>query len=306
MEKYFSPIDIKTILPQKPPFLMLDHVEIIDATHAQAIKNVTVNELFFTGHFPNRPIMPGVLQLEAMKQLAEMMFRYTENPDKCFDVYLKKAEKVKFRRQVIPGDRIKIEVEVTGKDEDGNTMFRASVSTASGLSSQSLITLALRPREFKRSMPEFPVQDDLTDSVAIDVNKLMTMIPHRFPFLLVDYISQLENEAIRATKNLSINEPFFSFTAPDYPVVPESFLCEILAQAGCASVLANEANKGKIGVFMAIDGAESFAPVGAGDQLVIKSLVPPGKTKFGKGSGEIFCNGKLVFKSILMFAVIDA
>ena len=305
MQRYFSPIDIKNVLPQRPPFLMIDHAEIIDDTHCQAIKNVTVNELFFTGHFPNRPIMPGVLQLEAMKQLAEIFFRQQINPGKDQDVYLKNADKVKFRRQVIPGDRIKIEVELTGKGEDNTMMFRATVNTASGLSSQALITLGLRPREFKRSMPEFPGADDLTESVPININKLMTMIPHRFPFLLVDHISKLENEVIRATKNLSINEPFFSFTAPDFPVIPEAFLCEILAQAGCASVLASDANRGKIGVFLAIDGAESFAPVGAGDQLVITSLLPPGKTKFGKGSGEIYCNGKIAFKASMMFAVID-
>jgi 3-hydroxymyristoyl/3-hydroxydecanoyl-(acyl carrier protein) dehydratase len=87
--------------------------------------------------------------------------------------------------------------------------------------------------------------------------------------------------------------------------VPVSLLCEIGAQAGCASILARPENNNKLGYFMSIDGAESFAPVMPGDQLVIKFNLPAGKSRFGKGSGEMLVNGKVVFKVTLMFALVD-
>ncbi len=306
MNRFFSYADIRNSMPQRSPFLMLDRAEQIDDTHYQALKAVSINEAFFQGHFPGHPIMPGVLQLEAMKQLAELALHGELDPEGVKDIYLQKADKVKFRRPVVPGDRIKIEIEITGKDENGAALVKGTVSSAGGVTCQAMMTIAAREKVFQRSIPELPNCDDLCEGVALDVNGLMNTIPHRFPFLLVDYIYKSDGNLIQATKNLTGNEPFFREVPADFPVIPEAFLCEISAQAGCSSVLAGEENKGKIGVFMAIDKAESFAPVGVGDQLVIRSVMPPTKAKFGKGSAEIFCENKLVFKVTMMFAIVDA
>jgi UDP-3-O-[3-hydroxymyristoyl] N-acetylglucosamine deacetylase/3-hydroxyacyl-[acyl-carrier-protein] dehydratase len=91
---------------------MVDRVVKIDGNHIIAIKNVTVNEPYFQGHFPGHPIMPGVLQLEAMAQVAGIvMLKSAENAGKI--AYFMSAEDVKWRKPVLPGDVLVIDVELT-------------------------------------------------------------------------------------------------------------------------------------------------------------------------------------------------
>ena len=105
--------DILRILPHRFPFLMIDRV--IDITRRErivAIKNVTMNEPFFTGHFPNLPIMPGVLIVEAIAQAggALLLTEVEDRADKL--MVFTGIERARFRRPVVPGDQLRIEVEV--------------------------------------------------------------------------------------------------------------------------------------------------------------------------------------------------
>ena len=103
---------IMKILPHRYPFLMLDKVTKIDGNRITAIKNITINEPYFQGHFPEHPIMPGVLQLEAIAQVAGiLMLRQAENFGKL--AYFMSAESVKWRKPVRPGDTLVIDVELT-------------------------------------------------------------------------------------------------------------------------------------------------------------------------------------------------
>lgn len=104
--------DIKKILPHRYPFLLVDRViELEDDKRAVGIKNVTMNEFFFPGHFPNRPIMPGVLIMEALAQVAGiMMLNKRENLGKY--AFFMSMDKVKFRKAVVPGDQLVLEAEV--------------------------------------------------------------------------------------------------------------------------------------------------------------------------------------------------
>ena len=100
------------ILPHRYPFLMVDRIMKIDGNKIVGVKNVTINEPYFQGHFPSHPIMPGVLQLEAIAQVAGvMMLRQAENFGKL--AYFMSAESVKWRKPVRPGDVLVIEVELT-------------------------------------------------------------------------------------------------------------------------------------------------------------------------------------------------
>jgi UDP-3-O-[3-hydroxymyristoyl] N-acetylglucosamine deacetylase / 3-hydroxyacyl-[acyl-carrier-protein] dehydratase len=100
------------ILPHRYPFLMVDKITKIDGSRIVGVKNVTANEPFFQGHFPGRPIMPGVLQLEAIAQVAGvLMLRQAENFGKL--AYFMSAESVRWRKPVRPGDTLVIEVELT-------------------------------------------------------------------------------------------------------------------------------------------------------------------------------------------------
>ncbi|MCI0536802.1 MAG: 3-hydroxyacyl-ACP dehydratase FabZ, partial [Verrucomicrobiales bacterium] len=104
--------EVMKILPQRYPFLMVDKVANIEGNRIVGIKNVTINEPFFQGHFPGHPIMPGVLQLEAMAQLAGiLMYKQAENSGKI--AYFMSAENVKWRKPVRPGDQLVIHVEMT-------------------------------------------------------------------------------------------------------------------------------------------------------------------------------------------------
>jgi UDP-3-O-[3-hydroxymyristoyl] N-acetylglucosamine deacetylase/3-hydroxyacyl-[acyl-carrier-protein] dehydratase len=103
---------VMKLLPHRYPFLMVDRIAKIDGNHVIGIKNVTMNESYFQGHFPGHPVMPGVLQLEAMAQVAGiLMLKNAENAGKM--AYFMAADDVKWRKPVHPGDVLVIDVELT-------------------------------------------------------------------------------------------------------------------------------------------------------------------------------------------------
>jgi UDP-3-O-[3-hydroxymyristoyl] N-acetylglucosamine deacetylase/3-hydroxyacyl-[acyl-carrier-protein] dehydratase len=103
---------VMQLLPHRYPFLMVDRIVKLEGNHIVGIKNVTINEPYFQGHFPGHPVMPGVLQLEAMAQVAGIvMLKNAENIGKL--AYFMSAEDVKWRKPVHPGDVLVIEAEVT-------------------------------------------------------------------------------------------------------------------------------------------------------------------------------------------------
>lgn len=105
--------DIKKILPHRYPFLLVDRViDIVPGQSGIGIKNVTVNEEFFNGHFPSSPVMPGVLMLEAMAQTAVLVGATDETEElKGQIVFLTGIDDAKFKNRVIPGDQLYIKVE---------------------------------------------------------------------------------------------------------------------------------------------------------------------------------------------------
>ncbi len=104
--------EIQKVLPHRPPFLLIDKIVDTDnKTYVDAIKNVTINEPFFVGHFPGAPIMPGVLIIEAAAQAAAIVVM--ENPESKGKIpFFMSIDKVKFRKPVVPGDQLKIRIEI--------------------------------------------------------------------------------------------------------------------------------------------------------------------------------------------------
>ena len=154
MEKVLGLKEIMSILPQRSPMLLLDRAQQIDEKHWTGAQNVSMDEAFFQGHFPGHPIMPGVLQLEAMKQLCELAVRDVLDPAGAADVYLKEVNKVKFRRPANPGDRLKIDAEIL-EMEANNALLKAVISTSAGVASEAQISLAVRDRAAgPESMPQ--------------------------------------------------------------------------------------------------------------------------------------------------------
>jgi 3-hydroxyacyl-[acyl-carrier-protein] dehydratase len=103
---------IRDILPHRYPFLLVDRIEELEPERIVGIKNVTINEPFFTGHFPEFPVMPGVLVVEAMAQVAGVLVLSQIEDRKNKLVLLASIEEAKFRKPVRPGDQLRIEMKV--------------------------------------------------------------------------------------------------------------------------------------------------------------------------------------------------
>ena len=105
--------DILKVLPHRYPMLLVDRIVEVDAPNRiVGIKNVTINEPFFQGHFPEHPVMPGVLLVEAMAQVGGMLLMEAVDDPQDKVVYFMSLDKVKFRRPVTPGDQVRFELEM--------------------------------------------------------------------------------------------------------------------------------------------------------------------------------------------------
>ena len=118
---------IRELLPHRYPFALIDKVISIGANHIVGIKNVTVNEPFFQGHFPEEPVMPGVLQIEAMAQCGGLFILNTVDEPERYSTYFMKIDNVKFRQKVVPGDTLIFRVELLAPMRRGISSMKGYV-----------------------------------------------------------------------------------------------------------------------------------------------------------------------------------
>lgn len=104
---------IMELLPHRPPFLLIDRIMEVSENHVIGIKNVSMNEPFFVGHFPQEPVMPGVLLVESMAQAAGILFLSNVDDPKAYSTYFMKIESVKFKKKVVPGDTVIFKCDLT-------------------------------------------------------------------------------------------------------------------------------------------------------------------------------------------------
>jgi 3-hydroxyacyl-[acyl-carrier-protein] dehydratase len=143
-------------------------------------------------------------------------------------------------------------------------------------------------------------------TTPLDVTKIQEIIPHRYPFLLVDRIVELEiGKRAVGVKNVTVNEPFFQGHFPGYPVMPGVLIVEALAQVGAVAVLSMEENKGKLGFFAGIDGFRFKEQVKPGDTLILEVEMTRVRGSVGKGRGTAKVNDKVVAEGELMFALVS-
>lgn len=138
----------------------------------------------------------------------------------------------------------------------------------------------------------------------LDIQQIKEIIPHRYPFLLVDRIIEIE-DGLKAIgiKNVTANEEFFNGHFPDYPVMPGVLIVEALAQVGAVVILKKEENRGRLAFFAGIDGFRFKGQVKPGDQLELEVVMTRLRGSIGKGHGVARVAGKIVAEGDLMFAL---
>jgi 3-hydroxyacyl-[acyl-carrier-protein] dehydratase len=140
----------------------------------------------------------------------------------------------------------------------------------------------------------------------LGASEIRDLIPHRYPFLLVDRVEEIE-PGVRAVgiKNVTQNEPFFQGHFPDYPVMPGVLIVEAMAQVGAVGVMAVEEYRSKLALFAGIDGVRFRRQVVPGDVLRMEVEIVRLKGRVGRGKGRTTVGGERVCEADLMFAFAD-
>ena len=140
----------------------------------------------------------------------------------------------------------------------------------------------------------------------MDIGQIMDILPHRYPFLLVDrIIDVVPGQSAKGIKNVTINEPFFQGHFPSYPVMPGVLIVEALAQVGAVAMLSLPENKGKIGLFAGIDRLRFRRQVKPGDQLRLEVEIIYQKGPIGKCKAKATVGDEVAAEGELMFAITD-
>ncbi|MDP9113354.1 MAG: 3-hydroxyacyl-ACP dehydratase FabZ [Acidobacteriota bacterium] len=141
---------------------------------------------------------------------------------------------------------------------------------------------------------------------ALDIDAIREILPHRYPFLLVDRIEELESERVVGIKNVTVNEPFFAGHFPDYPVMPGVLIIEAMAQVAGVLVLSGiPSRKEKLVLLAGVDGAKFRKPVRPGDQLRMEMKVLRSRATMAKVSGTATVDGVVVAEAEILCVLAD-
>ncbi len=138
--------EIAKTLPHRYPFLLVDKIVELTETGIVGVKNITMNEGIFQGHFPNNPIFPGVLQLEAMAQTGGILALSAVEDPHNYDTYFLKLDQVKFRKKILPGDVMLMKLEMTGPIRRGIIEMEGTVYVGDEIASEGILTAQIIKR----------------------------------------------------------------------------------------------------------------------------------------------------------------
>jgi UDP-3-O-[3-hydroxymyristoyl] N-acetylglucosamine deacetylase / 3-hydroxyacyl-[acyl-carrier-protein] dehydratase len=140
---------------------------------------------------------------------------------------------------------------------------------------------------------------------ALDINQIMSILPHRYPFLMVDRVVELEETRAVGVKSVTINEPYFQGHFPGHPVMPGVLQVEAMAQVASIIMMRRTANEGKVGYFMSADEVKFRKPVVPGDTLFIYVEMLSMKKRLGKAACKCLVNGEVTSEGVLLFGIVD-
>ena len=162
-------------------------------------------------------------------------------------------------------------------------------------------------RQFQKTMSLVPPSVTPKGGDVLDVNDVMKLLPHRYPFLMVDRVVSLEGETkCTGVKSVTINEYFFQGHFPGHPIMPGVLQLEAMAQVGSILLLRMPGYAGKIGYFMSADNVKFRKPVGPGDTLFIEVEMTQRKRAIAKARGRCIVNNEVVSEADMLFGVVDA
>jgi UDP-3-O-[3-hydroxymyristoyl] N-acetylglucosamine deacetylase/3-hydroxyacyl-[acyl-carrier-protein] dehydratase len=136
----YDTVQIATMLPHRYPFLLVDKIIELGEKYVVGVKNITFNENFFMGHFPNNPVMPGVLQMEALAQTGGILALSQVEEAHRWDTYFLKMDKVKFKRKVVPGDTLILKMELLSPIRRGIVHMKGTIYVGNQLASEGELT----------------------------------------------------------------------------------------------------------------------------------------------------------------------
>ncbi|MCX8059034.1 MAG: 3-hydroxyacyl-ACP dehydratase FabZ [Spirochaetes bacterium] len=140
--------------------------------------------------------------------------------------------------------------------------------------------------------------------MSLNIKEIEAILPHRYPFLMIDRIDELEPlKRARGYKNVTYNEPFFQGHFPDEPVMPGVLIIEALAQTGACAALCADEYKGKTAYFLGLDKVRFKNKVVPGDKLELECIIEHFKNGKGKGIGIAYVDGKVVCEAEILFIV---
>jgi len=139
---------------------------------------------------------------------------------------------------------------------------------------------------------------------VLDINTIQKILPHRYPFLLVDKIIEVTDNKVVGIKNVTINEPFFQGHFPGHPIMPGVLIIEAMAQTGGIGALNKDENLGKLAYFLGINNAKFRKPVLPGDQLVMEITFTKMKLSVVSTHAVAKVDGNVVTEADLMFAFV--
>ena len=140
---------------------------------------------------------------------------------------------------------------------------------------------------------------------VLDITRIQEIIPHRYPFLLVDRILDMNENRIIGVKNVTINEPFFQGHFPGHPVMPGVLILEAMAQVAGVYALSMSGNRTKLAYFASMDNVKFRRPVVPGDQLILDVTFVKSRTKLIQIRGKALVGEEVAAEADLMFALVD-
>ena len=161
--------------------------------------------------------------------------------------------------------------------------------------------------DYQRMRSMIPPEVILPEGESVlDINEVQSILPHRYPFLMVDRIVDLNSESkCTGMKNVTVNEPYFEGHFPGHPIMPGVLQLEAMAQVSSVLMLRKPENQGKIGYFMSANNVKWRRPVLPGDTLIIETEILKMRGSIGQTSCQCLVNGDVVSEAELKFALMD-